>query len=253
MDAPVCSVCSTFLEFLGGPASMFKPGAVVIGGDQAALEQWRGNVCLKCSYVFCPDCLAVHPPPKCPVCGDSAKPAMRGYLEGVHRRALVLADKITFEEEGLTVEHAQMHVETRVMTQTPAGFKVLGPVQVLSDGKDGAVEGTGETPEEALAAAERMVPPGVTIKWKGLVHEPKPCRFVVQDWSEGVAVAIAQGKSNQKIIVKSVEVNPTPRKGWWGIGKRPGTYTINAVEAARARIAYGRLAKVRITLAKFGA
>jgi len=92
METPICSICGKSLAYLGGPGLMFKSTASIIGAT-SELDQWRGTVCQKCSYVFCPDCLEVSPPPTCPICKESTKPAMRGYLQNIYPRKLVIEAK----------------------------------------------------------------------------------------------------------------------------------------------------------------
>jgi len=87
MQAIRCSQCQKELEYLGDPGSMFGPGTSVRGSQAAfrAMEQWRGNVCVKCQMVFCPRCIEVGYPTPCPKCGEPTDPAQRSYLEQAHK------------------------------------------------------------------------------------------------------------------------------------------------------------------------
>jgi hypothetical protein len=79
-----CSRCGKALEYLGSPAADLKADAQVLGsaGSLNAMEQWRGNVCVPCRQVFCPECIAVGRPTPCPSCSQPTQPAMKTYLEG---------------------------------------------------------------------------------------------------------------------------------------------------------------------------
>lgn len=83
MQTVRCSQCNNELEYLGDPRSMFGPRTSVLGSEAtlSAMEQWRGNVCVKCRLVFCPKCIQVGGPTPCPKCGEPTDPAQRVYLE----------------------------------------------------------------------------------------------------------------------------------------------------------------------------
>jgi hypothetical protein len=82
-----CTRCQGELEYMGDPRSMFSPTASVIGplGAFRAMEQWRGNVCVKCRSVYCEKCIALGGPTPCPNCGEPTYPAQRMYLEQAGR------------------------------------------------------------------------------------------------------------------------------------------------------------------------
>jgi len=68
-----CSQCGKALEYLGGAVA--GPGESI-----GAMEQWRGNVCVPCRKVLCPDCIAVGAPTPCPKCAKPTHPAMEEYV-----------------------------------------------------------------------------------------------------------------------------------------------------------------------------
>ncbi|MDD5017647.1 MAG: hypothetical protein PHO15_06070 [Eubacteriales bacterium] len=79
-----CSKCGRELEYLGSPMSMFGPSASVLGASDSmmnALEQWRGNVCMDCRLILCPDCITVGFSAPCPNCGQPTMPAQWVYVE----------------------------------------------------------------------------------------------------------------------------------------------------------------------------
>jgi len=82
-----CTRCQGELEYMGDPRSMFSPTASVIGPPSAfrAMEQWRGNVCVKCRSVYCEKCIELGGPTPCPNCGEPTYPAQRMYLEQAGR------------------------------------------------------------------------------------------------------------------------------------------------------------------------
>jgi hypothetical protein len=82
-----CTRCQGELEYLGDPRSMFSPTTSVLGPASAfrAMEQWRGNVCVKCRMVFCGNCIELGGPTPCPNCGEPTYPAQRMYLEQAGR------------------------------------------------------------------------------------------------------------------------------------------------------------------------
>ena len=82
-----CTKCQGELEYLGDPRGMFSPTASVIGPPSAfrAMEQWRGNVCVKCRSVYCEKCIELGGPTPCPNCGEPTYPAQRMYLEQAGR------------------------------------------------------------------------------------------------------------------------------------------------------------------------
>jgi hypothetical protein len=74
-----CSVCGKALQELGGVPA----GAMVVGMDRSALDQWMGNVCTNCNKVFCADCIEVGGPTPCPSCGQPTLPAQRMNLQSI--------------------------------------------------------------------------------------------------------------------------------------------------------------------------
>lgn len=87
MSLVKCSKCQTLLEYLGDPRNMFGPRTSILGSEATfhAMEQWRGNVCLECRMVFCPNCIKVGYPTPCPKCGKPTYPAQRAYLEQANK------------------------------------------------------------------------------------------------------------------------------------------------------------------------
>jgi hypothetical protein len=85
MDTVRCSKCSSNLDYLGGLGNMLAPGASIIGSSSAlkGLEQWRGNLCMRCRAVYCGRCMELGGPTPCPKCGEPTVPAQRRNLEAI--------------------------------------------------------------------------------------------------------------------------------------------------------------------------
>jgi D-alanine-D-alanine ligase-like ATP-grasp enzyme len=168
------------------------------------------------------------------------------YLQGISPKRLRVTDKKDLEGEAGTQEEAEAHMKAQI----PQGFAIIGPVHILSDGKDKSVEGIAETAEQAFTEAQKQVPSGAMIKEKSLIREPEHRTFTVQAFTKEEALGKAKGEVKSEIVVKSVDEKLRAKMGFLGIGKRPGTYMVNAVQTARARITYATKGKVRITVAR---
>jgi tetratricopeptide (TPR) repeat protein len=68
-----CSSCSNELKRLD----------VGIAENIPDLQQWLGNVCLRCQRVYCSRCLELGGPTPCPQCGEPTKPAQRLHLQAI--------------------------------------------------------------------------------------------------------------------------------------------------------------------------
>jgi HEAT repeat protein len=77
-----CSKCDKPLEFMGQFGGIFSSTTSVRGaGNASDFDMWRAQVCTRCSYVFCDDCLELGRPTPCPKCGTPTAPAYRGTLK----------------------------------------------------------------------------------------------------------------------------------------------------------------------------
>ncbi|MFZ2630835.1 MAG: hypothetical protein WA081_05595 [Desulfosalsimonadaceae bacterium] len=77
-----CTNCQDQIVYLGAPRG--EIAVVAVGFSLAAMEQWRGNVCVECGIVLCPRCITIGYPTPCPKCGKPTKPAMQAYLKEAH-------------------------------------------------------------------------------------------------------------------------------------------------------------------------
>lgn len=68
-----CSSCSTELKRLD----------VDIADSIPDLQQWFGNVCVRCRWIYCSNCLQLGGPTPCPVCGEPTEPAQRLHLREI--------------------------------------------------------------------------------------------------------------------------------------------------------------------------
>jgi len=83
-DAVVCSLCRKNLEFMGQFGGAFEPDTSVKGsGDPNDFDMWRGQVCVPCRFVFCPECIEIGQPTPCPKCGVPTMPAYRGAIKKI--------------------------------------------------------------------------------------------------------------------------------------------------------------------------
>ena len=85
-----CSTCSNELERLD----------VGIAENIPDLQQWHGNVCLRCQRVYCSKCLELGGPTPCPHCGEPTKPAQRLHLHAISAFNRPRPDKAAGSEAG---------------------------------------------------------------------------------------------------------------------------------------------------------
>jgi hypothetical protein len=202
MNTPVCSICGATLEYLGGHGALFGRKASVMGADQPALEMWRGTMCNSCSYVFCPECLDVSPPPACPICDKPTLPAMRGYLQSITAKKVPIVDVRKIEASAGSIDEAKHKLRQLI----PDGFRMFGGIDILADGTEKLVRGFGETVEIAQAEARRKVPDGAAVVKETVEHSAKRWSERVTSSGEQTAKDVAILRAEEKVVGKKGHV-----------------------------------------------
>jgi hypothetical protein len=245
MPDPQCSVCGRNLELLPS----FGRSTVIIGASQDELKQWRGNVCTRCRYVFCPLCLSVSPPPSCPACKNPTKPTMQSYLYGVPRKEFPISDKKIIEFYADSMEDAR----DRIKTQIPEGYSILDFLIFKKDKLQHA-DAYGQTQDAAFNEAKKKVPAGATIVACVIKQQAQRKSFDVflnSVHGEEDAISKARQMSDEPFFVNNVVLVHRSRKGLLGIGEKPSQWAVEITTMCLAQVTFKDKVKVTLTISTY--
>ncbi len=146
----------------------------------------------------------------------------------------------TIEVEAESLEEAKKQIRSQI----PAGQSLVSE-KVLSDGSPKDVKVVGKTTEEAFAEARTQIPASAVVLDERIVAYPEVKTFRVEAFDEPSAKKKALGKSRSAATLKSLNLLSPGRKGFWGLGKKPGVYNVELSFPAIVEITYKAKAKIK--------
>ena len=127
----------------------------------------------------------------------------------------------------------------------PPGYRIEDE-RVITTG-DGTASGVGETMADAVSYATRQVPSEARVMNQRELSSPATRMVTVEAFDEAEAGRLATGQTVRFETSRFASVLRQPRKGLWGLGRRPGSYEFVVTRAAVVEIAYHSHAKVALT------
>ncbi len=152
-------------------------------------------------------------------------------------------DKRVLVIEGESIEE----VRAEALAKTPPGLAILSET-VLASGSPNMIGGLGETADEAAARARREVPPDTKIIWERLRDAAERKILEVQAWDRSSAEEKVKKKINHTCRIERIEMTAAGRKGVFGIGKTPNTYSAAVFQPAVYDVAFQGRARIRVEI-----
>jgi len=154
----------------------------------------------------------------------------------------------TIEIEAGTLEEARQKLKARI----PKGLDLLSE-RVISHGKPRTVTGVAETIAAALVKAQGNLPTGSVVLKKEERAAPRRAVLTVEAFDEDAArVQIVRKVGNPpNALIESVRLVVPAKKGFLGIGKKPGRYEAKVRYQAVLEITYKTPAKLVAEIGKF--
>lgn len=149
------------------------------------------------------------------------------------------------EVEAETLEDARAEIKSK----TPAGQMVLSE-RVISDGKPHTVHKSAKTMEEALRLARKEVPAEAKVIEEKKLEDAQAMTQTVEAFTEEEILTEIKILLGSKAKIKDKKQLVAPRKGFLGIGKKPGSYEVTAEFAARASVTWKSPARITAEVRK---
>jgi uncharacterized membrane-anchored protein YhcB (DUF1043 family) len=148
------------------------------------------------------------------------------------------------ECEGDTVGEAREILISRV----PFGYRIESE-KIISDGRPATITATGSTTELAFTKARTQIPSYATILEERELISPNREVILVKAYDQKAAGLIALKQANTMFDASLITVEKRllvkeGRKGFLGIGKRPGQFNVTVSRQSKVEIHYETRAKI---------
>jgi hypothetical protein len=135
--------------------------------------------------------------------------------------------------------------------QKPKGY-IIFSVDILSDGKPITIKEVGDSVDlaynQAVAAAAKILP-DYEILEKKILSKPEDHVLNIKAKNESEAKSMAiQGRKNDEVQVKSINLKELGTKGFLGIGAKPNTYELLIHQKAVVELVIKGKARVQARL-----
>jgi len=152
----------------------------------------------------------------------------------------------TLDVEADTLEAARKEASGRVRS----GLSILSE-KILCDGKPESLKGVGSTPEEALDTVRKKLPSGArSLSEKQLLVASKE-DIEVEAHNDGEAKNILKQRIDSTATIEGICMKTPGKRGFLGIGRKPGKYQGHVSQPAVAEVTFQRKARIRIELGKW--
>jgi len=132
-----------------------------------------------------------------------------------------------------------------------AKAQIRGGLQILStttlcDGKPNTVRGVADSTEEALNAALKQFPFGAEKLSEKEMGKARVETIEIEAFEEEAAKLLAKQRVGKWSRVQGIKQRAPGKRGFLGIGKKPGLFEVKVFHPAVVEVEYKQKAKVRI-------
>jgi len=149
----------------------------------------------------------------------------------------------TIKIEAASIEECRKSIKARV----PDGFRIASET-VVRFGKPKQYSATGDTPDEALKAARKLVPAAAEVLGEKILAEPSHTQTQVEAESETSARSVSGSDLDSGSRVDSVTVIRDGKKGFLGIGKRLPLWSVTVFHPAKVQVSAKETAVLVVSL-----
>lgn len=148
----------------------------------------------------------------------------------------------------VTVEAGSLdEADSILRSKIPTGCALLSK-RIIAGVAPEKVAATGATLDAAFSAAASQVPSGAPIVDKTVTQHPARRAVTVRAPDESTARHLVQAGLPAASAVLDVTVASPPRRGFLGLGGRPGVYELTVVDQATVEISYRLPVKIEGTV-----
>lgn len=150
------------------------------------------------------------------------------------------------EIEAVTLDEARANVKQRLLTLTDSEKTSAKEMVLSAEGVKYRRE-SGQSDDQAFANAIRFIPDKATVIERKIVSPAQVHILNIEAFDELEARAIAENRKQEGYTVTVIEQCIAAKKGFFGIGKRPGKFQVNTIKSALVEVIYREPAKILLT------
>jgi len=152
------------------------------------------------------------------------------------------------KKDTITVEAGSLEeCRKSVKSQVPDGFRIASET-VVRDGKPKQYSATGDTADDALKSARKLVPAAAEVLEEKVLAEPSHTQKEVEAESETSARSASGGDLGSGSRVDSITMIREGKKGFLGIGKRLPVWSVTVFHPAKAQVSAKEAAVLKVSL-----